>query len=1183
MSDSEFNQTHPRERDVFLDASEIVDEITRSQFLNETCNDDPHLRARVEALLKANQNPSVLTCDAVLKSAINDARELVKSRGLLKDAPSSEAQRANADHGRRIRDYELMECLGQGAMGTVFRARHTLLNTHVALKLLAPRLIDDAAAILRFRREIEAAGKLDHPNIVRAVDAGDADGEIFLVMELIAGVDLASITSRKRFLSIPDVCEIGCQVAAGMQYAHTRGLVHRDLKPSNLILTSDADGQSHVKILDLGLAMIQGSVDEGRLTDDGTLMGTLGFMSPEQAEDICGVDNLADIYSLGATLYRLLTGTVPFDGPGFNTPVKRLNALTTSAAPSIAERKSDLPVELVQIIDSMLSTDASKRPQTMAAVITLLQPFSTQHKLDIVLRQGLQEKQSEYAVNQDRHGFAETAPSLTASTINSLRHGNRSFLSDDHNGNFWSRRSGVCWLAAIIIPAMFALGAIRLSNNGNYIVIETTDPDIVVSVEVLKDGQEVDTLEIGTNAVQHWYGSGKYEVRLAANDKDQFTIRDNRFELTRKGRKVVSISRILKDVNDLPIAALPVNTVTTVTDDISVPGSLRQLLATAKFGDTIKFAPALAGQTIVLSGTPLSLSSSVTIDAENLTSPVIISGNKTSRIFEVADKKELTLRGLRLQHGSDYTPGGGISVNQASLTMVNCVISDCSSPTDGAGIYSVNARLLLENCVVARNRAKQLGGGLANYGGQCVLKNCVFTGNSGGREHGAAILNVNGGWMELIHCTVAGNVDSGVSSHQSSTLILDCCIVADNDRRDYGGPKDVWIQKIDGGGVVARGANLIARYGANTKSGPEPIIADARLGALGDYGGRMPTMPLLRDSAAIDAAVASETTPTTDIRGFVRISDGDGDGSAVPDLGASEFEPQNSDLTATQILTSPDWRWTEPVRIDIPEQNNQPRFSSTFSGDQRQCVFIQQRSLLFSKRETVDSTWSDPIPLLSKPHGSEIYGPFLSQDSLTLFFNWSPEITGDKDLWMMQRDTIDSNWSEPTRLPDELNSTSNDGGPCLSPDGLTIVFDSERPGGEGRTDIWISSRESTESDWNPPLNPGPLVNCANRDCGGTLSPDGNAIIFFSERRVLSLCDLWITTRSDRDGEWQPAVRLSEPVNSLCKECGPELLDGGRTLMFSSTRPTPDSPHGIERLWMSRRVRALRRNRTPEQL
>lgn len=1170
MSDSDFNQTHLRERDVFLEASEIVDGKPRTQFLNETCNDDPHLRARVEELLKANQHPSVLACDVVLKSAINDARKLVQSGGPLKDAPSSEAQRANADPGRRIRHYELMECLGQGAMGTVFRARHTLLNTHVAIKLLAPRLIDDEAAILRFRREIRAAGKLDHPNIVRAVDAGDADGEIFLVMELIAGVDLAFITSKKRFLSIPDVCEIGCQVAGGMQYAHTRGLVHRDLKPSNLILTSDADGQSHVKILDLGLAMIQGSVDEGRLTDDGTLMGTLGFMSPEQAEDICGVDDLADIYSLGATLYRLLTGTVPFEGPDFNTPVKRLNALTTSAAPSIAERRSDLPVELVLIVDSMLSSDASKRPQTMAAVITLLQPFSTEHKLDIVLRQGLKQRQSEYTANEGRRGFPETAPSLTASTISSLRHGNPSFWSDDRDRSFWSRRSGVLWLAVIIIPAMVALGAIRLSNNGNFIVIETTDPDIVVSVKVLKDGQEVDTLEIGSNAVQHWYRSGKYEVRLTAHDQDQFTILDDRFELTRKGRKVVSISRILRDANDLPIAAQSENTVTTVTDDISVPGSLRQLLASAKLGDTIKFAPALAGQTIALSGTPLSLPSSVTIDAENLTSPVIISGNDTSRIFEVSDRKKLTLRGLRLQQGSDYAPGGGISVTQASLTMVNCIVSDCSSPTAGAGIYSVNAKLLLENCVITNNRAKHLGGGLANYGGQCVLKNCVFTGNSGGHEHGAAILNVNAGRMELIHCTVAGNVDSGVSSHRLSTLILDCCIVGDNDRRDVGGPKDVWIQKIDGGGVVARGANLIARYGADTKSGPEPIIADARLGALGDYGGRMPTMPLLHDSPAIDAAVASENTPSTDIRGFVRSAEGD----SLPDLGASEFEPQNSDLTATQILTSPDWRWTEPVWIDLPEQNNQPRFSSTFSGDRLQCIFIQQRSLLFSKRETVDAPWSDPIPLLRKPHGSPIYGPFLSKDSLTLLFNWSPEPVGNKDLWMMQRDSIESDWSEPTRLPDELNSTSNDGGPCLSADGLTIVFDSERPGGEGRTDIWISSRESTESDWNPPLNPGPLVNCSNRDCGGTLSPDGNAIIFFSERRVLTLCDLWITTRSGRDGEWQPAVRLSAPVNSLRKECGPELFDAGRTLVFSSARPDPDGANGIDRLWISRRVRTI---------
>lgn len=289
----------------------------------------------------------------------------------------------------------------------------------------------------------------------------------------------------------------------------------------------------------------------------------------------------------------------------------------------------------------------------------------------------------------------------------------------------------------------------------------------------------------------------------------------------------------------------------------------------------------------MLSGSPIRISKDVTIDAAHLTEPVTIDGNGRSRIFDVVSRRKLIVQNARIVGGKDFAPGGGILVREASLEMLNCVIQGCSSPTDGAGIYCENGNVYLLNCLVADNAADHLGGGIANYGGTCRLKNCLFTTNSSGRHHGGAIVNVNAGKMELIHCTVAGNSGSGISSHRWATLILESSIVADNVNAKLPGHQDVWIQRLDGGGIVTRGINLIEILGADVKSGPKPIIGGAMLSPLGDYGGPFPTMPPMPGSQAIDAAVVSSETPSADIRGVNRPVDGDGD--AQPDIGAVEF------------------------------------------------------------------------------------------------------------------------------------------------------------------------------------------------------------------------------------------------------------------------------------------------------
>ncbi len=193
-------------------------------------------------------------------------------------------------------------------MGTVYLALHEPLRKRVAIKLLSTRPFRNDEYTSRFQREIRAAGALDHPSIISATDAGQVGSIHYLVMEYIDGMDLSRLTRLTGPLSIADACSMMASVALGLSHAHMAGIVHRDIKPSNLMLSRT--GQ--VKILDFGLAQTS-MWDEAaaELTTVGQLMGTIDYMAPEQAERAESVDYRADLYSLGATLFKLLCGRAP--------------------------------------------------------------------------------------------------------------------------------------------------------------------------------------------------------------------------------------------------------------------------------------------------------------------------------------------------------------------------------------------------------------------------------------------------------------------------------------------------------------------------------------------------------------------------------------------------------------------------------------------------------------------------------------------------------------------------------------------------------------------------------------------------------------------------------------------------------------------------------------------------------
>jgi serine/threonine protein kinase len=272
-----------------------------------------------------------------------------------------------------IGQYQLLEKLGQGGMGTVYKATHTKLKRVVALKVLAAHRTHDSPAVARFQREMAAIGKLDHPNVVRATDAGEAGGTHFLVTEFLQGIDLARLVRQRGPLRVADACAVVRQAALGLQHAHEHGLVHRDVKPSNLLLTVEG----RVKVLDLGLALLQGDPSAGTdLTTTGQVVGTLDYMAPEQASDTHAVDIRADIYSLGCTLYYLLTGQAPYGGLEHKHPVKKMQAHLEEPLPPLWQHRPEVPNALVAVWERLAAKDPTARFATPREVAAVLEPFT---------------------------------------------------------------------------------------------------------------------------------------------------------------------------------------------------------------------------------------------------------------------------------------------------------------------------------------------------------------------------------------------------------------------------------------------------------------------------------------------------------------------------------------------------------------------------------------------------------------------------------------------------------------------------------------------------------------------------------------------------------------------------------------------------------------------------------------
>ncbi len=314
--------------------------------------------------------------------------------------------------------YKLMCHLGKGGMSTVYLAEHMLMKRKVAIKVLPQNRVDDSTYLERFRVEARAAAKLDDPNIVRAFDIDStADGRThYLVMEYVEGKDLHVLIKEKGRLDYDSAADYIAQVASGLHHAHERGLVHRDIKPANCLLDKNAT----VKLLDMGLARLIDDEASLTLENNENVLGTADYLAPEQALNSHQADRRADIYSLGCTLYFLITGHPPFPEGSIS---ERLLKHQVETAPSILKERPDAPQSLVHICERMMAKKVEDRFQTALDVANRLTEWLADRGHEV--GDSSKKTGSDSGIGSDVYRRFAASIGQTASDSGSAVHGNK--------------------------------------------------------------------------------------------------------------------------------------------------------------------------------------------------------------------------------------------------------------------------------------------------------------------------------------------------------------------------------------------------------------------------------------------------------------------------------------------------------------------------------------------------------------------------------------------------------------------------------------------------------------------------------------------------------------------------------------------------------------------------------------
>ncbi len=452
------------------------------------------------------------------KAHPKDAQELAKE--LVRQKHLTKYQAAEIYQGRAasliLGSYTILDKIGAGGMGQVFKAQHRRMDRIVAIKMLPKNVMKDAATLARFEREVRAAAKLRHSHIVATDDADEENGVHFLVMEYIDGSDLSALVKKDGPLPVGRAVNYILQAARGLEFAHSEGVVHRDIKPANLLV----DKKGTVKILDMGLARIEAggnAATQAELTGTGAVMGTVDYMSPEQALNTKHADARADIYSLGCTLFYLLTGKPMYDG---ETLTAKLIAHQVQPVPELRKTRHEVPAELEAVFEQMVAKKVEDRFQTMSEVVASLERCNSGQPTSVSIQQSVSTN-----ADYDAMSFLKDVPLHPGKSEGAQKARPAKKVAPVKAGQLNADRGKRNFVPAAVAAGLVGLAILagvifKLKTKDGTLVVEINQPDAVV--EVLNEEGKVEISQPGGQGTFSISGDpGKHRLKV---EKDGFAV-----------------------------------------------------------------------------------------------------------------------------------------------------------------------------------------------------------------------------------------------------------------------------------------------------------------------------------------------------------------------------------------------------------------------------------------------------------------------------------------------------------------------------------------------------------------------------------------------------------------------------------------------------------------------------------